>query len=265
MKNKASVVIVTYNSATTIRNCLDSIISLNPGVEIVVVDNNSKDDTLKILQGYKDKVTLIESPENLGFSGANNLGVNQSSGQYLVFLNPDTKLLTKNGLNYIIETLEKNNSFGLIGPRLLYADLNSRKTVRNLPTVSRAFNEYILGKVGVYDFYEPLSLDLSEVESVVGACMVISREIFDKVRGFDERYFLYFEDIQLCKDVSRLGLKVGFLPSVEIEHIEGVSGQGLKTSELLIKSAKIYHGFWEYFLIQNIIRLGNLKNRIFRK
>lgn len=265
MKNNISVVIVTYNSATTINSCLNSIISLNSGVEIVVVDNNSQDETVKILQGFKDKITLVISPENLGFSKANNLGVKQSLGQYLVFLNPDTKLLTKNGLNDIVGTLEKNEGFGLIGPKLLYASSKSRKTVRNLPTVSRAIAEYILGKTGTYDFYIPDSSDLSEVESVLGACMVISREVFDKVQGFDEKYFLYFEDIQLCKDVGKLGLKIGFLPRVEVVHIEGVSGQGIKTSESLIKSAKIYHGLCEYFLIQNIIRLGALKDRIIGK
>lgn len=255
---KISAVIVTFNSQKTIKECIDSILTLNPGVEIIVFDNNSSDKTCSVVKSFGKNVVLIESDDNLGFGKGNNRAAKAASGDYLIFLNPDTKLVTPRGFDILVKTLRNNKSFGLVGPKLLYPDGKTRKTVRNLPTVFGAFEEYILGRKGAYDFYTPDCSSLCEVESIVGACMAIKKDLFDKVGGFDERYFLYYEDLQLCKDVRNLlRLKVGYLPSVSLEHIEGVSGKGQKTLNYLKTSAKIYHGLLQYHLLQLILRIGN--------
>lgn len=256
-----SVIIVSYNSSKTIKDCLTSVLQSLQAVEVIVVDNASTDNTVDIVKGFGSKVKLIESKENLGFSKGNNLGVKNSHGEYLIFLNPDTKLISKDTVEKLVKTLEENPGFGLIGPKLLYPDGTIRKTARNLPTVGGAIGEYILKREGVYDFYQPGGSTLIEVESVVGACMVIKKRLFERVGGFDEKYFLYFEDLQLCKDIRSAGFKVGYLPEVKVEHIEGVSGAGGKTMDFLKESSRKYHGLLNNFLIQSIIRAGQVLDK----
>lgn len=258
MKKLFSTIIVTYNNENTIKDCLDSLLKLEEDVEVIVVDNNSSDDTLGILKEYKEKIRVVGESTNLGFAKGNNLGENFSAGEYLVFLNPDTKLLKKNDLTNIVTICHNNPGFGLIGPKLVGRDGQEQKTVRNLPTILRAFCEYILGIKGSYDFYMPEENMLVSVESVVGACMVIRKDIFEKAGKFNERYFLYYEDLRLCQDVLNLGYKVGFLPSITLQHNIGASGKKMEVSRLLINSSKIYHGWLSYYLITFIIRLSQL-------
>lgn len=253
-----SIVIVTYNNKKTIKSCIDSVLKYSPGCEVVVVDNASKDNTAQLVKRYNQKVMLVKSNANLGFSKGNNLGVRYATCEYLVFLNPDTEIEEKEAFIKIKDVLEKNKGFGLIGPRLIYPDGLSQYSVRNLPTISAAFKQYILKVKGAYDFYDPKCIDLCEVESVVGACMIIKKEIFLEIGGFDEKYFLYYEDLDLCRRIRKNGLKIGYLPSVNIKHILGASGASHKTYQLLKESAKKYHGLINYLLIQFIIRIGSV-------
>lgn len=253
-----SVIITTFNNEGTIKGCLDSILQKSPGVEVIVVDNNSVDRTVDIVKSFGGKAELLQPGQNLGFSKANNLGADRAKSGYLIFLNPDTQVLQNGGLEKLQRVLSENPCFGLVGPKLIYPNGEQQKSVRNLPTVARAFKEYILGIKGSYDFYLPDHRGINEVESVVGACMVTSRDVFERAGKFNEDYFLYFEDLELCREVKRLGFKIGFSPEVEIRHSEGVSGKGQKTNELLHKSAKRYHGLMAYYLIQSIIRVGNI-------
>ena len=254
--NDIGVVIVTFNSGETIKKCLSSVLENSPGTEIIVVDNNSSDNTVEIIKSFREKVMLIEAGDNLGFSKSNNLGASFAKSSFLVFLNPDTEILQKGSLEKLRDVLVENPGFGLIGPKLIYLNGNVQKSVRNLPAVSLAFKEYILGKKGSYGFYIPEGEGLNEVESLVGACMIIRKETFKKAGRFSEKYFLYYEDLELCKSVRKLSLKVGFYPKVEIRHFEGISGKGQNTNNLLIQSAKRYHDPLEYFLIQTLIRIG---------
>lgn len=261
--DKTSVVIVTFNSAKTIKVCLDSVIKFSSDCEIIIVDNNSTDDTCKIIQAFGSSVKLIEAGGNLGFAKANNLGVKSATGKYLIFLNPDTRILEKDSLDLLKESLEKNPEYGIIGPKLIYPDGLEQPRTRNLPTIKRAFQEYILGKKGDYDFYSPNYKTLCEVEAISGACIIIRKELFQKIGGFNKKYFMYFEDLELCKQVRYSGLKVGFSPEVTIEHAEGKSGTNQKTSQMLHDSAKQYHGLISYFLIQTIIKLGSGRRTLF--
>lgn len=256
--NSLSVVIVTFNNEKTIKGCLDSLFKSSQGIKVVVVDNNSQDKTKQIIKEFDRKVTLIESKDNLGFAKANNWGEKKVDTDYVIFLNPDTKILRNGSLEKLRDALAENPQFGLIGPQLIFPSGNVQKSVRNLPTPVRAFKEYVLGNKGAYDFYLPKSHGLCEIESVVGACIVMRKDVFEKIGGFDERYFLYFEDLQLCKDIRKMGCKVGYLPMVTVEHLEGGSGPGLITLKFLHVAAKRYHGLLDYYLIQAIIRVGNI-------
>lgn len=255
-EDRIGVVIVTFNNEGTINQCLESILKFDPHSKIVVVDNNSSDQSQDIVEKFGKKVTLIKSEVNLGFAKANNLGASYLRAEYIVFLNPDTILLQEKSLENLQEVLVENSNYGLISPKLVFPDGRVQKSVRYLPTATKAFEEYILGIKGAYDFYLPDCSSLCEVESITGACMVIKKDVFEKAGKFNEEYFMYFEDLELCKSMKKLGLKVGFLPTVAIKHIVGVSGKNQEVSELLHASARKYHGFLSYSLIQGIIRLG---------
>lgn len=257
-KNNLSIVVVTFNNSGTIGDCIDSVLKYSPGAEIILIDNNSSDDTCKTVGHYGNKVILLKSSDNLGFAKANNLGASRATSAYLVFLNPDTKLRQQEGLEKLKQILEENPDYGIIGPQLISPNGQVQKSVRKLPTIPGAFKEYILNIKDAYDFYLPDCQTFCEVESVIGACMVIKKKIFIDTGGFNEKYFVYFEDLELCKSVRKMGLKIGFLPEVKIEHVKGASGKNLITYQLLHDSAKKYHGIFAYYLIQFIIRLGRL-------
>lgn len=260
--NKTSIVIVTFNNAKTIKNCLDSIINFTSGFEIIIVDNNSTDDTCKIVREFENKVQLIKVEGNLGFAKACNIGVNVTTGEYIIFLNPDTRILQKDSLDKLKRSLVENSRYGLIGPKLIYPDGSEQARVRNLPTVGKAFQEYLLQKKGTYNFYQPNCETLCEVESIIGACIIIKKEIFEKAGGFNEKYFMYFEDLELCRKVRSMGLKVGFLPEITIEHAEGKSGVNQKTDIFLHDSAKKYYGLVNYYLIELILTSQRIMNKI---
>lgn len=253
-----SVIIVTYNNQGTIKKCLDSVLKNTRGCEVIMVDNYSEDGTMREVREIGSRVQVIASEKNLGFARGNNLGVKKSSGEYLVFLNPDTEVVEDGSLNKLVSDLKSHRQYGLIGPKITYPDGKVQTTVRNLPTVGRVFSEYILGQKGSYDFYDPMCPDLCRVESVVGACMVISKELFETVGGFDERYFLYYEDLEICRQILNHGLEVGYQPRVVLKHKLGSSGRGGEVSKHLVESAVVFHGWLEFQLVQLCIRLGKI-------
>lgn len=258
MEEKISVIIITFNSEETIKKCLESVFKYAPDVEVLVVDNDSQDKTKEKVCKFGKRVTLIESLKNLGFAKACNLAARQANGEFLLFLNPDAYLTQEKNLEKLSESLINNPQYGLVAPKLVLPNGEVQKTVRNLPTAWRAFQEYILKIKGAYDFYIPKCTTLCQVESVVGACLLIKKDVFESIGGFNEKYFLYFEDLELCRNIKKLSLRVGYLPEVEVEHVVGISGKNQKTLELLYSSAKKYYGLPSFYIIEFIIRLGRL-------
>ncbi len=239
---KLSVITVSYNNESTIGEYLEDVKkNLPDDSEIIVVDNASSDKTVEVLK--KDKtIKLLLNPRNLGFGQANNQAVKIALGEYLFFLNPDTRVqgeAIKKLLNYI----QENSQVGIVAPKLILSTGCVQRSVRNFPTIWGAFKESLLGSKGAYDFYEINGGKPVEVESVVGAAMMISKRLLELVGGFDSRYFMYFEDLQLCKDIKKLSKKIVYLPEAEVIHVVGVSTKSNpKTLELIKESAEIYHG-----------------------
>lgn len=260
--SKISVVTVTYNNESTIKDYLESIKNYSPKAEVIIVDNGSSDETLKIIRDFGGQVRLIEAGQNLGFSKGNNLGVKHASGEFLVFLNPDAFLMKKGDLEYLQKLGIENPQYGILAPKLIYADKTPQPRVRNLPTLERAFAEYVLGSKNAYSFYEPNCNNLCEVESVIGACLIIKKDLFLNAGGFNEKYFMYYEDLELCKSVKNLGYKIGFVPDIVVTHAEGVSGKNQKTNKLMKGSAKKYFGLWTYSLLELIFFYNRVVNRL---
>lgn len=249
-----SVIIVTHNSASHIKVCLESLLNKLPkDSETIVVDNDSSDDTVSIIKEFKS-VKLIESKENLGFGKGVNQAAKNASGEYFFIQNPDTKI-TDNAIEKLLE-FARDKEFGIIAPQLIKPEGGIQESVTNLPTIWNAIKEFYLGIKHSYSQYVPDTDEAIEVECVYGAVMLIKKSIFEKLRGFDEKYFMYFEDLDLCRRIKEMGQKIYYLPFIKIYHeVGGTIKKDSPSLRWLHNSAKIYHGIFYYYLLYLILWL----------
>lgn len=261
-----SIIIVSWNTRELLRECLESIenAQLRISNEIIVVDNASDDFSQEMTRRDFPRVILIENRENIGFGKACNIAMRQAQGEYLLLLNSDTTI-GKDVVEELVRFVNDHPDCGIAGPQLINVDGTVQPSVRNLPTIWRAITEYWLGRRGSYDFYVPAGNSPTEVESVSGAVMVVSKKAVEHVGMFDPRYFLYFEDLDWCRRMRGAGYKIYYLPTATVVHHVGASGRtlGRKTFELSLKSSRIYHGRLEAFVIYAILRLFGIWRRLF--
>lgn len=262
-----SIITVSYHSEKFIEKYLNALLHFAPAdCEIIIVDSGSKDNTVKKIKQYlskspkRNKVKLIESKENIGFGRGNNLAVKRSKGRYLFFLNPDTEL--KSSLNVLTSFYQHTKDAGVVAPKLVMGDGRVQPSVKNLPTVRGAFKEYVLGIKHSYSEYTPVTDQVLEVESVYGAAMLVSREVFNRVHGFNEKFFLYYEDVDFCKRVRKLGKKIYYHPGVEIMHLVGAAKGDEDRYQLNQKAARIYHGFFGMWFLKTIFLVPRLRRRL---
>lgn len=254
-----SVIIVAHNVKALLRNCLSSLFMKNQGrvkFEVIVVDSGSLDNPSSLKKQFP--ATIFLNPEgNVGFSRGNNLGVNHSRGNYLFFLNPDT-IIAKNSLEKLVNFAQATPGLGAVAPRLLNTDNSLQPSCFRLPTIKNAIAEFWLGKKGSFLKYAPNSTTPVKVDSAVGAAVLLPRKVFELIKGWDERYFMYYEDLELGRQIKKLGLDFWYLPEISITHIHGASSS--QTPDLsmarLKKSSLVYHGLLNHLLITSIIWLS---------
>jgi len=198
------------------------------------------------------RVKIIESKENLGFGKGNNLAAKEAKGEYLFFLNPDA-YVQGYSLELMLNYAKENPLIGVVGPKLIEPSGQVQPSVRRLPSLIGAFKEYYLKEKNAYEAFIPQVKEAIEVESVVGASILIKKDIFNQVGGFDDKYFMYYEDLELCRKLRKLGLKVIYMPNAEVGHRVGGSVSDKKT-KWLHESARKYHGIIIYFLLQLLFR-----------
>jgi len=255
-----SVVIVSYNTKDTLIKCLVAAleeIDKNKG-EIIVVDNGSADGSVEAIKKlHIPNLKLIENKDNLGFAKANNIGISRSKGEYIFLLNSDA-FLEKDSLSAIIAFASKHKNAGVVGPRLLNPDKTVQPSCFYFPGVFGAVKEFWLGKNGSFTKYVPQAVMASEVDAVVGAAFLIPRNVLERIGGLNEKYFFYFEDLDYCRRVKRLGYKVYYYPKAEVIHGHGTSGKGdpRKMRKLLIRSSVAYFGLPKYLIVNAVIWSG---------
>lgn len=256
-----SIIIVNYNTGKLVKTCIDKILNNTknltfPSSEIIVVENASPDEPVEDLP---KNVILIKNDENLGYAKANNQGLKIAKGRHVLLLNSDTEI-KKGAFKDLTDFADSNPNTGVIGAKLILPTRVIQKSVFHFPTIWRAFQEYILKLENKFSLYAPDVLQPVEVEAVVGAVFLITDKAKEKVGFLDERYFMYFEDLDYCKRVKAAGLKVYYHPAVEFLHHHGASGKNLADSEnqwrRLIPASKTYHGLPKHHLINWIIRIG---------
>jgi len=210
---RVSVIVVSYHSQPYLHTCLSSLLNeTTTDVEIIVVDNASRDGSARYVEQTFPEVKLIRSPANLGFGGAANLAVQQSQGRYLAFLNPDTTV-EPGWLAEIIRVLEANPAAGLATPKIVLMDDPQRiNTCGN----DLHFSGLTLcrGLGAQRDAYR----DVTEVSAVSGAAFVMRRDLCEALGGFDEAFFLYMEDTDLSWRARLAGYRCLCVPSSVVQH-----------------------------------------------
>jgi GT2 family glycosyltransferase len=231
---KTSVVIVTWNSASDIQDCLDSIPS-SDSLEVIVVDNYSTDSTTAILRTYPG-IKFIRNSSNRGYAHANNQGIREASGEYVLLLNPDTRLLS-GSLDLLIDFLDRTPEAGAVAPRLIYPDGRTQYSIRSFPTPSTVLWEVLglarllprhrrIGKWRMMWFDYDI---LSEVEQPMASCLLIRRSILEELHGLDEVLPIFFNDVDLSYRMRRAGWKTWYLPAACVVHKRGASTGQVRT------------------------------------
>ena len=233
MKPEISVLIVTYNSAVYIVNCLKSLVSSKKiNFEVILIDNNSTDNTLTLIKNYP--VKIIKNNKNIGFGPANNLAARHAKGEYFFFLNPDCILTDQNLLYKLYIKMVKNKHLGVVSPNS-FMDINNNKVHYSLPYVNRfgviyhniKFEDYKGRGITAYSKINGRSdPELLYTDSVRGAHLFVKKELFDKLGGFDESFFLYGEETDLCLRTWKAGYSVGIYLNCSIYH-KGLSSPGI--------------------------------------
>lgn len=237
MEVQVSIIIVNYNCEGHTCNCIDSIYkhTKDIGFEVIVVDNASKINSIAVIAKQFPDVQLILNKENRGFGTANNIGARHASGKYLFFLNPDTFLLS-DAIGVFFDFLEKiNNEVICCGCNLVKIDGAPNKSYGNFPSILQQFSD-----IGFRVFYKKLHSDklamgkvcdfndVRLVNYLVGAAFFIKKEIFENIGGFDECFFLYYEETDLFFRLSKAGYKACLIPEVKIIHLEGVTTESIE-------------------------------------
>jgi GT2 family glycosyltransferase len=271
-----SIIIVNYNTKDLLIQCIKSITAKKHSFryELIIVDNNSTDGSnqyLRKLQSNKQlKTVIIENKRNLGYSKANNQGIKVAKGKYILLLNSDTEV-KNNGLEKLVLFAKNTPQAGVIGAKLLNPDGSTQESCFNFPTITNAIKEYWLGHKGSFGKFTPTTNGKSAitVDAVVGAAFLITNSALKKVGPLDERYFMYFEDIDYCRNVWSKGLKVFYLPTAEVKHHHGASGKKLADYsdqwKRLIPSSKIYHGTLKHYLLSLVLWTGQKWQKIIKK
>lgn len=232
-----SVIIVSYNTKEVIRNCIRSIYNQTEDVEfeVIAVDNASEDGSVQMIRDEFPEVIIIENSKNIGFGCANNVGAAKARGNYLFFLNPDC-LLLNNAVFMFYQFIVKNNkdgSIGALGGILLDNNMNVTSSYQKFPRILdtiyyylKDYSNAILRKPTKQNWrinYIKSTDSMIEVEFVSGADLFVPARIFQLLNGFDENFFLYFEETDLQKRMEYIDLKRFIIKEPQIIHLQGVS------------------------------------------
>lgn len=268
-----SIVIVTFNSAEHIQACLRSL--HEPGWERIVVDNGSRDATVELARSHSG-TQVCASADNLGFAGAARQGVRWARGELLLFLNPD--VVAEPGALAALRAAVEPNEVGAAGGRLLNPNGTTQAgfVVRRFPTLATALAEILLlNRIFPGNpwnrRYRCLGMDYERaaaVEQPAGACLLVKRQAWEAVDGFDERFFpLWFEDVDLCRRLRARGWKIVYEPRARFRHAGGHSLDAVPERE---RQVYWYRNLRRYFqkhhgrLAGVVLRMGILAGMLLR-
>lgn len=235
-----AAVIINYDSGEHLRNCLAELTDAagEAPADFIVVDNASTDDSLSCVSRDYPGVWLIQNPKNVGYGTACNEGFRSTAAQFVCFLNPDV-VPEPGSLSAMAAAMAENPEVGVLGPRLNNPDGSRYPSCRVVPSLSVAVGHAIFGLVTdnnrftrAYQLLDGDHASAQEVDWVSGAAMMVRREAFDQIAGFDESYFMYVEDVDLCSRLRHAGWKALYYPEAQMMH--HVAGSSRRTPYKMI-------------------------------
>ncbi|MCJ7552663.1 MAG: glycosyltransferase family 2 protein, partial [Ignavibacteriaceae bacterium] len=252
-----SIIIVNYNVKVFLQNLLDSIQKASSGIqtEVIIVDNASDDGSIEFLREKYPQIKLIVNKTNLGFGKANNIGLKEAKGKFILFLNPDT-IVAEDTFSKMIEFFNQTPDAGLAGCKILNPDGTLQLSCRrSFPGPWTSFTKVtglstLFPKSKIFARYNLTYLDENqtyEVDAISGSFMMIRKEVYDKVGGFDEQFFMYGEDLDLCYRIQKAGHKVYYVHSTQIIHYKGES-----TKRSNIDETKVFYKAMHLFVKKHL-------------
>lgn len=250
---KLSIIFVNWNTSDLTRYALASVYKETHVIdfEVIVVDNNSADNSVEIIKKEFPQVVLISNPDNRGFGKANNQALKIAQGDYLMFLNTDVIVLD-GALTKLVNYLDQHSDVMMVGPRLLNRDMTFQHACRRmLPNpLNSFFHLFGLTKIfknnKVVNEYKQYATDqeiTGPTEALSGAAMMFRRQVYKEIGGFDEVFFMYGEDLDFCKRVLDKGWKTVYVSDARIIHFGGQSSGKRRTKSLF----NFYEAMWLYY------------------
>ncbi|MDO8621280.1 MAG: glycosyltransferase [Candidatus Levybacteria bacterium] len=255
MKIKLSVIYVYYNTPEELSASIKSLEQACAEIsyEVVIVDNNSPKSITEEIYN-RPNLRIIKNKVNCGYGKGLNQGASVAKGEYLLLANPDVKFAA-NSIKYLLGKMESNSKIGVIAPQLIGEKENILQSISGMPYLSQSLFAFsFLGKIWRKNpfsaKYHNINLDRNkeqEVDVVGGACMMVKKSIFDKVGGFDERFFMYFEEADFCFRIKKMGYKILYFPKTKATHSVGRSTQDKAWIEKTFEQSRFkffkkYHG-----------------------
>ncbi|MGB8644782.1 MAG: glycosyltransferase family 2 protein [Anaerolineae bacterium] len=244
-----SFIIVSWNVRDLVRKALASIQVDTAGTEaeIILVDNASRDNTVEMVRSEFPSVHVIANPDNRGFTRANNQGLALARGRYLFLLNPDAELIP-GATSAMLEYMAANPEVGIVGPQLRYPDGSIQSSRRRFPTFVTGLVESTRLQQGFpqnrwltrYYIQETPDDAVQDVDWIVGAAMLVRREVYEQLGGLDEAFFMYSEELDWCYRAKQAGWRVVYFPQARVIHHEGKSSEQVTAKrDIYFHSSKV--------------------------
>ncbi len=228
MHGGIEAVVVNYNAGAHLETAVNSLIA--DGVDKVwIVDNASDDGSTEFAASAGDRVSVVRPGRNLGYGRGANVGFERTDSRYLVVSNPDVEVVP-GAIEALVQVLEDNLDCALVGPRIVNSDGTTYPSVRHFPSLIDAGGHAILGQVLPNNFfskrYRMLGVDHAEsfeADWVSGAFIMVRSDVFGKVGGFSDKFFMYLEDVFLCRTIGDRGYKVRYCGKAVVRHVQGLT------------------------------------------
>lgn len=275
-----SVVIVNWNTKKLLKDCLGS---LKGGtrcpVEVIVVDNGSSDGSIKMVKKFFHGVLAIETGVNLGMGTGNNRGLERAKGKYLMVLNTDT-VVPKGAIEKLVSWMDNHPGVGVVGPQLRYGDGRVQTSGGNFPSLattailflgiddipflSRFLPLYQRGGMYLSGKQEEVFKKEHRVDWLMGGCLMVRREVYEKVGGFDENIFMYGEEVEWAYRVHEAGYLLWYTPNIWITHLKGGSSTTGVKGAILGEMRGLLYFFskhkpsWQLPILRLVLKVGSL-------
>lgn len=295
-KTTVSIIIVSYNTKDLLKECLSSVFdSIRLGKivsEVIIVDNASSDGSIELVEKNFPDVTVIKNNKNIGFAAANNQGIRNAEGEFLLLLNSDT-VIDRKTLAILIEAITAGvklipvsparlldgqtsmpsrgvQKVGVVGPQIRYADNTNQPSAGYFPSLLKIFFwmtliddiPFISTMLKPYHVQEEIFYkDTHEVDWVTGACMLVSKEALTNAGLLDERIFMYGEEVEWCYRIKKAGFQIIYTPETYIYHMKGASGSGkeagiIEEFEFIRQLYSLNNPLWQQNIVSVLLWFG---------